>query len=56
MNNSIMRVSVNVYQMEKWPHLEGGMVYIVIVVLYFKYRLSPHECSVYPLKSAVQRN
>ena len=30
------------------------MVNIVIVALYIKYRLSPHECSVYPLMSAVK--
>ena len=30
------------------------MMNIVNVALYFKYRLSPHECSVYPLMSAVK--
>ena len=30
------------------------MVNIVIVALYIKYRLSPHECSVYPLMSTVK--
>jgi hypothetical protein len=30
------------------------MVNIVIVVVYIKYRLSPHECSVYPLMSVVK--
>ena len=30
------------------------MVNIVIVALHIKYRLSPHECSVYPLMSAVK--
>ena len=32
----------------------GGMVNLVIVALYIKYRLTPHECSVCPLMSATR--